>query len=141
VLDLFAGSGSVGIEALSRGAERVTFVESARDACAALRRNLSELELVDAVRLLPYDVRRGVRILLREGAQFDLVFADPPYGRHAAPGMESTEKLLTREGDLVIERSTRDPERTPALGLALRGSRTWGETRFDWYQRAEGQAE
>jgi 16S rRNA (guanine966-N2)-methyltransferase len=141
VLDLFAGSGSVGIEALSRGAERVTFVESARAACAALRRNVSDLELVDAVRLLPYDVRRGVRTLLKEGARFDFVFADPPYGQDAAPWMEPIEKLLTPEGDLVIERSARDPESSPAPGLVLRGSRAWGETRFDWYQGGEGQGE
>jgi len=141
VLDLFAGSGSVGIEALSRGAESITFVESARGACAVLRRNLCDLELVDAVRLLPYDVRRGVRTLLKEGARFDLVFADPPYGRDVVPGMESIEKLLTRAGELVIERSARSPETAPGPGLVLRDSRTWGETRFDRYQRGEGHRE
>jgi 16S rRNA (guanine966-N2)-methyltransferase len=141
VLDLFAGSGSLGIEALSRGAERVTSVESARAACAALRRNLSDLDLVDAVRLLPYDVRRGLRILLREEARFDLILADPPYGWVPLPGTEPIEELMSREGDLVIERSVRDPERLPGSGLALRGSRAWGETRFDWYRRGEGQGE
>jgi 16S rRNA (guanine966-N2)-methyltransferase len=139
VLDLFAGSGALGIEALSRGAERVTFVESARAACAALRLNLSELDLVDAVRLLPYDVRRGVQLLLREGARFDLILADPPYGWVPPPGTKPIEELLSREGDFVIERSVRDPERFPGSGPVLRGSRAWGETRFDWYRRGEGQ--
>ena len=139
VLDLFAGSGGLGLESLSRGALQATFVESGRAARSALGRNLADLDLVDCARMLPYDVGRGVRMLLEEGARFELVFADPPYGDLAAPWTEGIEDLVSPGGDLLIERSARDP--APPLGsaLALRGSRAWGETRFDWYEREGGQ--
>ena len=60
VLDIFAGSGSLGIESLSRGAAHVTFVDSSRDAAAAIRANLAELELGDRARMVVSDVRRAL---------------------------------------------------------------------------------
>ena len=79
VLDLFAGTGSLGIEALSRGAAHVTFVESARAAITALRRNLAALGFSGRARVLQSDVLRALEKLSEEGAQFDLVLLDPPY--------------------------------------------------------------
>jgi 16S rRNA (guanine966-N2)-methyltransferase len=79
VLDLYAGSGALGIEALSRGAVHAVFVERARAALAALRRNLTELELADRSRVLSEEVERAVDRLRAEGAQFELVLLDPPY--------------------------------------------------------------
>ncbi len=82
VLDLYAGSGAVGIEALSRGAERVTFVERAPAALKVLRGNLSRLGLTRGFRI----VAGGVGAFLRRpdaGAAFDLVFLDPPYDAEA----------------------------------------------------------
>ena len=79
VLDLFAGTGSLGIEALSRGAAHVTFVESARPALTALHRNLDALEYAARARVLKSDVLRGLETLAAERAEFDLVLLDPPY--------------------------------------------------------------
>jgi 16S rRNA (guanine966-N2)-methyltransferase len=93
VLDLYAGAGTLGIEALSRGAEQAVFVERSRDALAALRGNLQDLELVGCSRVLSEDVESALERLRREGARFDLVLMDPPYrlgnaGRGSA-GQES----------------------------------------------------
>ncbi len=79
VLDLFAGTGSLGIEALSRGAAHVTFVEAARPALTALRRNLEALGFAARARVLKSDVLRGLETLAAQRAQFDLVLLDPPY--------------------------------------------------------------
>lgn len=74
VADLFAGSGALGLEALSRGAAHATFVESAGEAIAALRRNAEKLGANDRIRILG-----GSALALPESKPFDLIFADPPY--------------------------------------------------------------
>jgi 16S rRNA (guanine966-N2)-methyltransferase len=79
VLDLFSGTGSLGIEALSRGAGHVTFVESARPALAALEANLRTLGLIDRARVMRLDIWQALAELASEGACFDLVLSDPPY--------------------------------------------------------------
>src|SRR5574341_849527 len=79
VLDLFAGAGGVGLEALSRGAAHATFVERAAAAVAALRRNVATLALESRVQVLRGDVGRELERLARDGARFDIVFLDPPY--------------------------------------------------------------
>lgn len=78
-LDAYAGSGAVGIEALSRGAKHVTFLESHRQAAEIIRQNLQSLGVGSGFRILRADVRRGIEELEGEGAQFGLVFLDPPY--------------------------------------------------------------
>lgn len=81
VLDLFAGTGSLGIEALSRGAAHVTFVEGARPALAALRDNLAALALNQRARVIGSDIWTALEQLARERARFDLILLDPPYRR------------------------------------------------------------
>jgi len=80
VIDLYAGSGAYGIEALSRGAVRADFVESDRAARAALDRNLETLGLTGRARVWPLALPRAIGRLRAELAQADLVLADPPYG-------------------------------------------------------------
>jgi 16S rRNA (guanine966-N2)-methyltransferase len=141
VLDLFAGSGSLGIEALSRGARCAVFVEQARGALRALRQNLDALELRDPAVIAPRDVRRFLAGEAEAHAPFDLVLADPPYGADwpaQLAGCARLAGLLAAYGVLVIERSARDPQPRPAAGLALRGSKVYGETVFDWFDREEG---
>src|SRR5215213_9117949 len=79
VLDLFAGSGAMGLEALSRGADRAVFVESDREACRAIERNLDKLRLTGAEVLCD----EAHRFLAYERRRFDLVLVDPPYDRVA----------------------------------------------------------
>ena len=80
VLDAFAGSGALGIEALSRGALHATFVETGRDALAALRENLETLQLGAQGRVVPGDALAHLERTAAEGSHYDLVLLDPPYG-------------------------------------------------------------
>lgn len=80
VLDAFAGSGALGIEALSRGALHATFVETGRDALAALRENLETLQLGAQGRVAPGDALAHLERIAAEGEVYDLVLLDPPYG-------------------------------------------------------------
>ena len=78
-LDLYAGTGSVGIEALSRGAERVVFVESNRKAANLIRSNLTSLDINEGISVLQEEAASALPMLMKSGEQFDVVFLDPPY--------------------------------------------------------------
>ena len=78
-LDAYAGSGSVGIEALSRGAREAVLIESSRAAIQVIRANVKNLELAGRARTVPLSVNRALERLAREGLRFDTVFVDPPY--------------------------------------------------------------
>jgi 16S rRNA (guanine(966)-N(2))-methyltransferase RsmD len=79
VLDLFAGSGALGLEALSRGARRATFVERSRRTMAVVRRNARDLGFVDRARFIEGSALYSLKQLEKEGARFHIVFLDPPY--------------------------------------------------------------
>ena len=79
VLDLYAGTGTLGIEALSRGARSAVFVDRASSSLSVLRGNLKKLKLISRSRVVSGDARRQLARLAREGEQFHLVLADPPY--------------------------------------------------------------
>ncbi|MDO5146743.1 MAG: 16S rRNA (guanine(966)-N(2))-methyltransferase RsmD, partial [Eubacteriales bacterium] len=92
-LDLFSGSGAIGIEALSRGAKRAVFVENNRRAAACIRENLKHTHLEESSVLLTRDVSSALSYLGEQGESFDIIFMDPPYGR-----------LLEKEALLLIDR-------------------------------------
>jgi 16S rRNA (guanine966-N2)-methyltransferase len=125
VLDLFAGSGALGIEALSRGAADAVFVDSDARAVAAVRRNLGAIGIEASVH------RRDAFAWLRDaGDTFDLVFADPPYssaGRIAGRLSELLPPLLTEISLTVTESDKRDPL---LLAMPLVDERTYGDTRI-----------
>jgi 16S rRNA (guanine966-N2)-methyltransferase len=125
VLDLFAGSGALGIEALSRGAAAATFVDDAAPAVAAVRRNLAEVGAEGEV------VRRDVlRWLASAEGPYDLVFADPPYdlaARMAGPLTQRLPVLLSPEARIVTESDKRSPLQ---LGLPVVTERVYGDTRI-----------
>ena len=110
-LDLYAGSGAVGLEALSRGAGRTTFIEAHRPAAKIIQENLQTLGLDSAGQLLCCPVARGLDRLAREGRRFDFVFLDPPYSQTSAypqtlPALERL-PLLALSGWVVAEHSRR----------------------------------
>src|SRR5207344_3421835 len=112
VLDLFAGSGAMGLEALSRGAARATFVEADRAACQTINRNLDKLELEGAT-VLCQDALTALRADARMGTSYDLVVLDP-------------------DGLLVVETSaSEEPELPP---LAARTSRRYGSARLTLFE-------
>ena len=133
VLDLYAGTGALGIEALSRGATQATFVESARAALAALRENLAALGLEASARVVAQPVARAVPGL---SGPFDLVFADPPYAAIAevSAAIAALAPVLEGEARVVVEHASRDE--APALaGLTARPSRAYGDTSVTIYDR------
>ena len=129
VLDLFAGSGALGLEALSRGAERAVFVESDREAVQAIKRNLEKLQLPGEVQL-----EDALRFLATERRRFDLVLVDPPYERFAdfAPRLARyLPAVLGENGLLVVETAAREE---PDLPLAQRTSRRYGAARITLFE-------
>jgi len=126
VADLFAGSGALGLEALSRGAARLVLVEQAHPALEAVRTNLKRLGPAVEVRIIRRDLRRGFGFLGPEGP-FDLILADPPYDRGwverllAGLGPE----LFTPRGRLVVESSLAEAPQAGA-GWALIDQRRYG---------------
>lgn len=104
VLDLFAGAGALGLEALSRGAARAVFVERGRKAVDVIRRNIAELGVEEKSELLPVDVRAALAKLAEAGESFQLVFADPPYEAGALHGVLTSLGVggLVEDGGLVV---------------------------------------
>lgn len=136
-LDLFAGSGSVGIEALSRGAARAVFVERGRKPRVVLSHNLEALGLEDRGRVLGGDASAALLRLSREAELFDWVFADPPWAARSELDLEALLSVIAPEGRVVVERSRRQACATAPAGLLHVESRAWGETCFDRYRREE----
>jgi 16S rRNA (guanine(966)-N(2))-methyltransferase RsmD len=137
VLDVFAGSGSLGIEALSRGAARVVFVDSSRPACAAIERNLAALGFKGRAALLGMDARRALAALSQRGERFDIVFIDAPYAHDSSLEMlELITKLnlLDEAGWLVVRQSERAGGLEPA-GLQTVSLATLSGHRIALFQR------
>jgi 16S rRNA (guanine966-N2)-methyltransferase len=132
VADLFAGSGALGFEALSRGAARATFVENDVTASAAIRRNTEKLGATDRVHILG-----GSALVLPRSDPFDLIFADPPYG----PGSGSAVAAAVTKAEWVapggwmsIETSRADTV-DPGL-LVIEATRDVGRARLTLLRRA-----
>jgi 16S rRNA (guanine966-N2)-methyltransferase len=130
VLDLFAGSGAMGLEALSRGAASVTFVEADRDACRTIADNLAKLRLTGA----RVECGDAVWALKRETRTYDLLLVDPPY--ETWPALEPRlapllQRVLAPDGLLVVETGSRVE---PTLPLHMRTSRRYGSARLTLFQ-------
>jgi len=143
VLDLFAGSGAMGIEALSRGAERALFVERRRATVTALRRNLTDLGLTDRASIFVGPVARAGEALRQRGP-FDLVFADPPYDMVAGGQLERELAAAAKKGGtwwspgalFVLEHRSKDrpPALADALGVELDETRRYGGTSVTFHR-------
>ncbi|MBR5712864.1 MAG: 16S rRNA (guanine(966)-N(2))-methyltransferase RsmD [Lachnospiraceae bacterium] len=101
-LDLFAGSGAIGIEALSRGAKHACFAEFGRDALRCIRENLEHTHLADRATVYGMDAFAALDRMRMEKRRFDIVFLDPPYGR----GLEVSALASLRRGNLLAEDAT-----------------------------------
>ncbi len=137
-LDLYAGSGAVGIEALSRGAARAVFVEQDPRMAESIRRNIRECGFDDASEILEADARTGIRMLSRRGERFHLVFADPPYaGSHVGDILKETAEwpLLEQEGMLVIQHSIREEQAAGGMkNWRCSDARRYGDTSISFYE-------
>ena len=128
-LDLFAGSGAIGIEALSRGAVEVVFVEKNRQASAVIRENLALTRLDGDV--LTMDVSQAIERLGKKGHSFDLIFLDPPYDQgfvEITVAQIAQSKLLADNGLLVAEYGKKEEIITPLWNLHLVRQQIYGDT-------------
>lgn len=134
VLDLFAGSGALGIEALSRGAGRAVFVERDRRAIEIIERNLDTCGLKNRATIMPIEVKRALSSLSRKERRFDLIFLDPPYGRglvEEALGSIMENGILKDGGVVVAEHSKREIPEEVSLKLVKRAR--YGDTMVSYY--------
>jgi 16S rRNA (guanine966-N2)-methyltransferase len=133
VLDLFAGSGAMGLEALSRGAAQATFVESDREACRTIVRNLDKLGLEQAT-VLCQDALTALRADARASTRYDLVLVDPPYRRFSSLQnalIQYLPEVLAPGGTLLVETAA---DEEPELPLAKRTSRRYGAARLTLFE-------
>jgi 16S rRNA (guanine966-N2)-methyltransferase len=134
VLDLYAGSGALGLEALSRGAASCTFVERDRGAARVIQANIEKLRLAGA-ELLVRDAAGALRDQRARGRRYDLVLVDPPYdewARHAGALAELVPPVLAADALVVVETSGSDE---PELPLDLVTTRRYGSARITVYSR------
>ena len=139
VLDLYAGTGALGIEALSRGCERATFVEANGRTAAVIRENLRRTRFEGRAEVFRGDARREVEILVREGREYRLIFADPPYKIAASEIGEVLPllmELLAPGGRVVVESG--DPLASEVVESAKGVSRRYGGTFVTIFEGAEG---
>jgi len=138
VLDLFAGTGSLGIEALSRGAKRALFVEKGRQAVRLIQRNVGECGFSERSEILPREVHRALGILMQRGESFDLILMDPPYERGL---IEKTLRKLNassiypEDALLVIQHDRREPLPNNLGGWVLSRQRKIGDTLVSFLAR------
>ncbi len=143
VLDLFAGTGALSLEAVSRGAQDAVLVDADRDACAAIRRNIESARMQEQCRLLQKDYRAAMEQLGREGRRFDLIFIDPPYK------MENTGEMcaalydggLLAEAFLIVVEHRRGC--APLLDARFEAfdQRNYGDTQVTFVRRAKADQE
>jgi 16S rRNA (guanine966-N2)-methyltransferase len=133
VIDLYAGSGAMGLEALSRGASRVVFVETDRAALDAIARNLDKLALTGA-EIARAEAARRLAADARAGSRYDLVLIDPPYRMLDSALAALTPHLanVVAEDGLVVVES--DARQEPELPLPMRTSRRYGSSRLTLFE-------
>jgi 16S rRNA (guanine966-N2)-methyltransferase len=139
ILDVFAGTGILGIEALSRGAGAAAFIDKANRSIELIEKNLALCGYVDASRVLKREIMdRSMFALLAQNERFDVVFIDPPYGKGIIPivlEMLSDCDILTPDAVVVTESAKDDPLPEEVGVLIHSGRKIYGDTKIDFYER------
>ena len=133
VVDGFAGTGAVGIEALSRGAAHVTFVENDRRAAALTAANINACGAAADVTIETGDV---ATVLRRHTAAFDVIWLDPPYGHDSSEPLEAAAGALAPGGLVVLERATRREPAVPAALVRIRDVKS-GDSTLTFFTRTD----
>jgi 16S rRNA (guanine966-N2)-methyltransferase len=131
VLDLFAGSGAMGIEALSRGAETVVFVDNDKTALAVLAKNIKTCALEDSATIIKWDILKNVDIIRSFVPAFNLVFIDPPYNQNMIqPTLSNLAKSQSLENGarVAIEHSSREAIAVKDQNFKISDQRRYGKT-------------
>ncbi len=140
VLDLFAGTGNVTIEALSRGAAEAILVDSSNESGRAIRENLRRLGLADRTKVWIIPAIRAVKLLSRRGETFDVIFLDPPYEqRWVAPTVKAVAEggLLRQTGVLIAEHGLREDLQSRYGAFVLVDQRRYGSTLLSFFRQEE----
>lgn len=136
VLDLFAGTGSLTLEALSRGAAEGRLIDTSREARKAIHQNLQALGLSQRAKLWQAPVLRSIRLLSRKGETFDLIFVDPPYERGLVePTLRAIAQggILQACGRVIVEHSAREEVAAQYGPLSLLDQRRYGATLLSFF--------
>lgn len=131
VLDLFAGTGALAIEALSRGAEKAVFVDSQPKAVAVIKKNITACSFNEISEVYKWDICRDLNCLRRTGTVFNLVFIDPPYSKEMIPkALMNLKKsqTLADGAKLVVEHSVSDKIQGLPDGFSVTDQRVYGKT-------------
>ncbi len=134
VLDLYAGSGALGIEALSRGADWVDFVDQNRKSCSAIEHNLNKIRLQDKAHVYCCSVSKAIIFL---DNCYDVIFMDPPYSDPSVDGLLVTlasSKLVKQISTVVVSHAQRFPLRSGYADLHLVRQRHYGDSHISIYQ-------
>lgn len=139
VLDLYAGSGALALEALSRGAQCAVLCDCSREAAKAINQNIASLHVEDRARCLCMPDTRAIARLAGEGQRFDLVFLDPPYRMDTAPAcaLLADAGVLIPGALIVIEHLTITPP-APDQRFTQTDRRNYKDTTITFYQYTEG---
>jgi 16S rRNA (guanine966-N2)-methyltransferase len=133
VLDLFAGAGGLGLEALSRGAQSVTFVDASSQSINVLKGNLETLKLKDKSTVIKTD---GLKAIKKLTQSFDLIFADPPYGKGYVQQMVNdliTSNILEEGGIFVLEHHKKETFSSPEEKLVVLKQKRFGDTVISFF--------
>jgi 16S rRNA (guanine966-N2)-methyltransferase len=139
VLDLFAGTGALGIEALSRGAKRAVFVEESPRSLMALRKNIEGCQAKDQAQVLPREVTHGIKILEAQGESFQLIFLDPPYQKglaNKALKVLAGSSIVSPDTLIIVEHSSNE-ELLSIPRLQRVDARKYGNTLVSFWRREE----
>ncbi len=140
-LDVYAGTGAVALEALSRGADRAVFIESSRSCCEALRANIEKCGFSRKAEVLEMTAEQGIRLLAARGQSFDVIFSDPPYSKGLAgamPGIILKSGLISAGGMLIIQHSLREGLEIDSGAWNVSDNRKYGDTEITILIRAKG---
>ncbi len=136
VLDIFAGTGNLTFEALSRGAAQACLVDVSREAAKMIRKNVEALGFSRSARVLGIPVLRAIHVLAGRGDKFDLILADPPYDKGWVERVLRSlaqEELLEEDGILVVEHSTREGVKESYGSVVLQDQRRYGGTCLSFF--------
>jgi len=136
-LDLFAGTGNIGIEALSRGVEKAVFVEKNTLLVKAVKENLNRCGLKDKYTLIASTVENGIRMLAKRKEQFDIIFADPPYMKgfiQKTLNILSDITLISENGIIVMEHSYREKFKSNNNKIILVDQKRYGDTMITFFE-------
>lgn len=137
ILDLFAGSGGIGIEFLSRGASSCYFIDNSIFSIKEIKRNLENTRLLNNAKIYKNDVSRALMIIGKKELKFDYIFMDPPYGKELViPNLKliSEENILKYDGLVIVEHEAKKVFPDLFLDLEKATSRVYGSTAITFYK-------